>query len=195
MKKILLFVFIAAVAASCESDREYKVRKTNIESKKIFEAAIHDDVMANTPSNLSHDSLEKIYTKLSTDSAELALIFSNKIDSLLPKLRSDAYYASKEKDRESQAKADEEELKEFKKTKAYKIFVKHPEWSKEDCKRLANKEYWIGMELDMVKFLRGLPDDVNVSDYGNGKEYQWCWHGKTPFCFYGKEGGIITSYN
>jgi hypothetical protein len=195
MKKIILFAFIALLNVSCKSDRECKIERTNNESKQIFELAIHDDVMANIPSNLSHDSLKKIYTKLSLDSAELALIFSKRIDSLLPKLRSNIYYALEAREKELQAKSDEEELQEFKKTKAYKIFVKHPEWSKEDCERLANKEYWIGMELDMVKFLRGLPDAVNVSDYGNGKEYQWCWHGKTPFCFYGKEGGIITSYN
>ena len=79
--------------------------------------------------------------------------------------------------------------------KAYAIYLKHPDWGTSACEKLAQRLIWIGMSLDMVKYLRGLPDHVNVSNYGNGKEYQWCWTGYTPSCFYGKADCIITAYN
>ena len=84
---------------------------------------------------------------------------------------------------------------EFMKTRAGNIYKKHPEWSKADCKDLAKGMIWIGMSLDMLKFLKGKPDHINVSDYGAGNEYQWCWDYGNPSCFYGKSNGIITSYN
>ncbi|WP_310378220.1 zinc-ribbon domain-containing protein [Flavobacterium sp.] len=83
----------------------------------------------------------------------------------------------------------------FKKTKAGKIQKKHPEWSREDCERIANKKIWIGMNYDMLLYLRGKPNDVNTSDYGNGPEYQCCWDDYDPSCFYMKSDDIITSYN
>ena len=55
--------------------------------------------------------------------------------------------------------------------------------------------HWIGMTLDMLKAERGLPSDYNVSNYGGGKQYQWCWDDYTPSCFYSGEDGIMTSYN
>lgn len=80
--------------------------------------------------------------------------------------------------------------------KAGRLKEKFPEWSKDDCENVARYRIWIGMSLDMLKAERGLPDHVNVSDYGNGKQYQWCWEGDyTTHCFYGGEDGIITAYN
>lgn len=87
------------------------------------------------------------------------------------------------------------EQKEFEKTKAGKIWKKHPEWSKEDCKALAENKIWIGMEISMVKYLNGTPNSKNVSNYGNGNEYQYCWYNNTPSCYYCGEDGIVTSYN
>jgi hypothetical protein len=80
--------------------------------------------------------------------------------------------------------------------KAGRLKEKFPEWSKEDCENVARNRIWIGMSLDMLKAERGLPVHVNVSDYGNGKQYQWCWEGDyTTHCFYGGEDGIVTAYN
>ena len=83
----------------------------------------------------------------------------------------------------------------FLQSKAGRIWKKHPEWSKEDCKLLAKNKIWIGMHVDMIKYLRGLPNKVNVSNYGYGNEYQACWDNYTPSYFYYGEDGIITAYN
>jgi len=61
--------------------------------------------------------------------------------------------------------------------------------------RILKHEIWIGMSLEMLKEEKGLPTHVNVSNYGSGNEYQWCWDDYTPSCFYGKSDCIITSYN
>jgi hypothetical protein len=47
----------------------------------------------------------------------------------------------------------------------------------------------------MLKYIRGLPNSANPSNYGMGTEWQWCWNNYTPSCFYGDEDGIIDSYN
>ena len=88
-----------------------------------------------------------------------------------------------------------EEEKRWNSSRAGKISKRHPSWSKEDCESIANGEIWIGMEFDMVKELRGLPDKVNTSNYGHGNQYQACWDNYEISYFYFGEDGIITSYN
>jgi len=84
----------------------------------------------------------------------------------------------------------------FMKTKAGRIYKKHPEWSREDCERLANNNIWIGMDIDMLKYKRGLPNSANPSNYGGVTQWQWCWSDFTPSCFYDNDGdGRIDSYN
>ncbi len=88
------------------------------------------------------------------------------------------------------------ESEAFNKTKAGRIKVKHPDWSREDCERLAKNRIWVGMGYDMLKYLRGLPNSANPSNYGSGTNWQWCWHDYTPSCFYDTNGdGKIDSYN
>lgn len=96
---------------------------------------------------------------------------------------------------DSIAKMDAIAQKKWYNSKAGKIQIKHPDWSKDDCENIANKRIWIGMSLDMLKYERGTPNRANPSNYGNGNEWQWCWDDYTPSCFYGKDNGIITSYN
>jgi hypothetical protein len=95
---------------------------------------------------------------------------------------------------DAKAKAEEEA---YAKSPAGKICNKHPEWTKDDCESIAKHEVWIGMTLDMLKAQRGLPDNVNKSNYGSGIRYQWCWTNNdySSECFYGGADGIITSYN
>lgn len=85
----------------------------------------------------------------------------------------------------------------FMKTKAGRIYKKHPEWSREDCERLANNKIWIGMTIDMLKYSNGRPTSANPSNYGNGvTQWQWCWSDFTPSCYYDNDGdGKIDSYN
>jgi len=89
----------------------------------------------------------------------------------------------------------EAELKASMGQKAWKLHKKHPKWSIEDSKNTAEGRYWIGMSLDMLKANRGQPNSANPSNFGNGTNWQWCWHDYTPSCFYGGSDGIVTSYN
>jgi hypothetical protein len=82
------------------------------------------------------------------------------------------------------------------KTPAGQICAKHPTWKQEDCDRLLKKEVWIGMNTDMLVYLFGNPRSANVSNYGRGNRYQYCWSNVTPSCFYDDNAdGIIDSYN
>lgn len=87
------------------------------------------------------------------------------------------------------------EQKEWEQSKAGKLCIKYPEWTKSECQNIADNKYWIGMSLDMLKALRGTPSSANPSNYGAGTHWQWCWDDYTPMCFYGEDDGIITSYN
>ncbi len=52
------------------------------------------------------------------------------------------------------------------------------------------------MTYSQLQYERGTPDHMNVSNYGNGNEYQWCWDNYTPSCFYDNNGdGRFDSYN
>lgn len=108
----------------------------------------------------------------------------SKEDSIDNKIRIDSI--------DKQQKIEEEK---FLKTKAGKIYKKHPEWSKEDCIKIAEHQIWIGMHYDMLVYMRGRPNNVNTSNYGDGPHYQACWHDYDPSCFYFDESQIITSYN
>lgn len=89
----------------------------------------------------------------------------------------------------------EKELNKWYKTKAGKLFLKHPEWSVQECKDLVDNRVWIGMTYDMLVCQRGKPNSVNTSNYGSGNQYQCCWHNWNPSCFYMGEDDIVTSYN
>lgn len=98
-----------------------------------------------------------------------------------------------EAERVAKAKAEKEA---WEASKAGKICKKNPEWSKNDCEKLANNKIWIGMSISMLKELRGLPNSANPSDYGFGKQWQWCWYDYAPSCFYDdNDDGLIDSYN
>ena len=101
-----------------------------------------------------------------------------------------------EKERIEQATQREAEQKAWESSKAGQICKAHPEWSKNDCERLANNKIWIGMSYDMLVYKRGKPNSANPSNYGSGTEWQWCWTYRTPSCFYDdNDDGIIDSYN
>lgn len=102
---------------------------------------------------------------------------------------------AQKKEEEEQKAKEAEEQKVWEKTKAGQICLKHSEWKKTDCEKIADKQYWIGMSYDMLVELGGKPNSANPSNYGNGTQWQWCWHNKTPSCFYGDDDGIIDSYN
>jgi hypothetical protein len=84
---------------------------------------------------------------------------------------------------------------EYYKTKAGKINKKHPNWTEDDCKRVANHEIWIGMDIEMVIYEKGNNYHLNESNYGNGSEYQYCFGEYGGNCFYTKDDGIVYAYN
>lgn len=99
-------------------------------------------------------------------------------------------------------KQKEEERAEFNRKikvfgrKAGKIKTRHPEWSWDDCRNVADRKIWIGMDIEMVIYMNGRDFSRNVSNYGKGNSYQYCWWDSTPSCFYDEEGdGKIDSYN
>jgi hypothetical protein len=108
------------------------------------------------------------------------------------KAQADASTKAAEAKAEAEAKAQEAA---YSKTRAGRLCAKHPDWTRDDCERVANNRIWIGMTLEMLKANRGLPDHANPSNYGNGTSWQWCWDDYTPSCFYGEGDGIITAYN
>ncbi|WP_294229878.1 MULTISPECIES: zinc-ribbon domain-containing protein [Chryseobacterium] len=130
------------------------------------------DKCSSSTSNINKDSATAIETNVSRE------------DSIRNQARMDSI--------KKQEKIEEEK---FMKTKAGKIYKKHPEWSKEDCINVSKNRIWIGMHYDMLVYERGRPDDVNTSNYGDGPSYQACWHDYQASCFYFDESQIITSYN
>ena len=195
MRKLLCFFAIISFF-SCKSDREKKIEQIKHQSDSILSAAIADMMVSGTKVN--SDSLMQVYAKLATDSAELGLAFAknlsdgvNKIK-LAGKILNDSINKIRQ---DSIAKVNAADEKKWESSKAGKIQKKHPDWSNEDCDRIANNKIWLGMSLDMLKCERGNPNSANPSNYGNGTEWQWCWDNYTPSCFYGGDDGIITSYN
>ncbi len=86
--------------------------------------------------------------------------------------------------------------REWLQSKAGQICSRHPEWSHNDCEKLADHKYWVGMSYDMLVESFGQPSSKNPSNYGYGTQWQWCWTSWTPSCFYDENGdGIIDVYN
>lgn len=82
------------------------------------------------------------------------------------------------------------------KSKAGRIYKKHPEWSRDDCEKLADGSIWIGMNYEMVVYLFGRPNSKTPSNYGNGTSWQYCWYNYSPSCFYDQDNdGRIDAYN
>lgn len=123
-------------------------------------------------------------TKDNSDLTTNAVTHISKEDSIKNKIKIDSI--------DNLQKIEEEK---FLKSKAGKIHKKHPEWSKEDCISISENKIWIGMNYDMLVYMRGKPDNVNTSNYGDGPHYQACWHDYDASCFYFDNSQIITSYN
>lgn len=94
-----------------------------------------------------------------------------------------------------QEKAERRAQRQWEASEAGQICAQYSEWTKEECRRVADQKIWIGMQYEMLEYMFGQPDSTNKSNYGYGVEYQWCWHDKEPSCFYGGETGVIDSYN
>ena len=202
LKKILAILMIGCLYIACNNNltkkeietqkRDSLVNKINEESDEIFNSALL--LINDTKFDINTDSIKNQFNKIKKDSAELGLKYSKEIKEYGFDLQFQMFDQIAEKDKEYQLRV-EKQQKIWKESKAGKIQSKHPNWSVTDCQRLADKEIWIGMSLDMLKYLRGAPNSSNPSNYGNGVKWQWCWNNRSPSCFYGESDGIITAYN
>lgn len=99
-------------------------------------------------------------------------------------------------EKEAKKEAEKKELAmKNKYGKAWTLCEKHPGWSLDDCVKLLKGRVWIGMKYEMLVYIRGKPNSVNTSNYGNGNQYQCCWDDYNPSCFYMGSDDIITAYN
>lgn len=86
---------------------------------------------------------------------------------------------------EAKQKAEKERIEiKWKTSKAGRICAQNLSWTREECIKIADRKYWIGMHYDMLKYMRGLPNHVNESNYGSGAKYQVCWDDYSTSCFY-----------
>ncbi|HAH55033.1 MAG TPA: hypothetical protein DCM02_07040 [Flavobacterium sp.] len=193
IKTIYIFSFFILIY-SCQSDRSGKIRLINNKSNEIFNVAI-DDL---TDSKINIDSLKFMYSNIRKDSAELGLEFANKLKKFSHELKLKSAAITDSLNEIEYEKIKRENIiaeKKWFSSKAGRIQKKHPNWTEEDCKKIANREIWIGMKYEMLVYQRGKPNTVNPSNYGNGIEYQCCWDDYSPSCFYMKEDDIIYAYN
>ena len=104
-----------------------------------------------------------------------------------------------EADRQAAAKAEagrKAEQARYDATRAGQLCKKHPNWSRDDCQNVADRKIWVGMEYKMLLEEIGQPNSKNLSNYGGGSEYQYCWNDRNPSCFYDNNNdGIIDAYN
>ncbi len=187
---------------------EYEKIVSNLEKeKKSKEASISNNVVTDTTEDKSYQWKIAVFIVLASaviyvigipkptvsDNVE---IYNDATPAEIKRQKAveDSIYKIESEKREKLELAEEAA---FRKTKAGKIYKKHPEWSKEECKMLAEGSIWIGMDIKMLKYKRGLPNSANPSNYGGGvTQWQWCWTDWTPSCFYDNDGdGKIDSYN
>ncbi|OGL95756.1 hypothetical protein A2348_03975 [Candidatus Uhrbacteria bacterium RIFOXYB12_FULL_58_10] len=76
------------------------------------------------------------------------------------------------------------------------ICGEHPTWTEDQCDKVARGDVWIGMTYEMILVERGFADSENLSNYGDGDQWQWCWFDESPMCVYDdNDDGIVDSYN
>ncbi len=97
---------------------------------------------------------------------------------------------------EAEAKATAEQAV-YDNSKAGKLCKQYPDWTKEQCQRVADRNIWVGMTYEMLLAVSGSkPDSANPSNYGGATSWQWCWYNRKPSCFYDNDDdGIIDAYN
>ena len=185
MKNTLFLLVIVLVVSSCvlDSERQKKINAINMQSKNLLDSVLYLNPKRNIYvgiRSLDTTGITAKYLRIRKDSAELGLVYAIKINEEINRLM---------QNRDSIYVAYLKGWNEY-------IFNLNPHWSEKDCERLKDGELWIGMSLEMVKFKKkSHPSRHNVSDYGNGKQHQWCYEYGNAKYFYGGDDEIITAYN
>jgi hypothetical protein len=178
MKTFPLIILQAIILLSCTDN----VEKTKLILQADEFMADGTKIISKYDTSFNTDSVYSVYKKIAKEDYLKGYNFADSIKLVANNLL-------------AKHKNEDKELNEWYETEAGKISKQFPLWSRKDCERVAKKELWIGMEIDMVKVIYGSPQKVNISDYGRGKEYQYCWHNHSPSFFYTKEDGKVYSYN
>jgi hypothetical protein len=142
-----------------------------------------------TKYSVNLDSILYIYKGI--DNKDEASVFLDKLEKYANALNQKYQISENRK----KALAFEKRNSQFMKSKAGSIKKLHPEWSKEDCEKLANNFIWKGMHIDMVKFSKGNPDDVNISNQGFSSEYEYIWKDEGVSHFYTGEESLVVDYD
>lgn len=184
-KKLILQILSLILFVSCISERERKINGINDHSKQLLDSALSINPERNIFVGIeTYDTIGLInrYMKIRKDSAELGLAFvvdiSEKINKLNQKKDSihTAYYSISRQNN-------------------YGMTMLNPNWSEDDCRKIKNRDVWIGMSLDMLICERGFRPHKNQSNYGDGRRWQWYFEVGSPSYFYGGDDEIITAYN
>jgi RNA polymerase-binding transcription factor DksA len=168
MKNIFLLLISLTYLASCSDSNHERAIDIKLRQENILDSISHSAQLKNDSIRLENEKMVK-----------------RQSDSFNRTPKGKTEIATKKKE---QAKIEKAEAA------IYKIMNKL-DCSEEEAVNLLEGRIWIGMTFKMVKYERGLPDGVNVSNYGYANEYQAYWEDYTPSYFYFKSDQIIYSYN
>jgi hypothetical protein len=183
-KKVFLLVLIVLI--SIFGSFAFKVNSKSINNARFNRATT--SIVA-TQYKVNMDSLLRSYKAI--ENKEEVDFFLNSLENYADKLNQKYLIEENHK----KAFLFEKNNVVFMKTKAGSIKKMHPEWSKEDCQKLADNYLWKGMHIEMVKYTRGNPDDVNVYRNGLSNEYEYVWKKEGISRFYTKKDGIVADYD
>lgn len=189
-----------------EPQNNIAVQKSVIEMKgsvipKNASIKINSNKIKNTDGNFSYSI--KLSEGENTTKISAKTWFKKEVNLVIKRELTQAEQDAKikaEKEAQEQARIAKEkavaEQKAWENSWAGRACKTHPDWTKEECNKLANGKIWIGMKYEMLKYRWGKPNSANPSNYGNGSEWQYCWTNYTPSCYYDDNNdGIIDAYN
>jgi len=76
--------------------------------------------------------------------------------------------------------------------RAFEIYKAHPEWSKEVCIKIAEKQIWAGMTRVQLLLSWGQPNKIDKDFTYNRNTEQWIYGNLGPFVYL--ENNIVTSW-
>lgn len=207
----LFFAMIASERA--ETSRAEEVKQKIVEEQVAIEIAQkekeHNEFKTNKE-KIIHSVTDQIKNKSFKDALQTCNIYMKfgdkdltpvcttvKTEVLKVEQKEQEERAKKEAAKAAKAKAREEaELKASMGPRAWKLHQKHPEWDIDDCRNVAKSKYWIGMSTEMMVASLGRPNSAKPSNYGHGRQWQYCYTDGWFQCFYDQnDDGIIDLYN
>ncbi|MBM4399250.1 MAG: hypothetical protein FJ041_02815 [Candidatus Cloacimonetes bacterium] len=76
--------------------------------------------------------------------------------------------------------------------RAFGLYSKHPQWSKEDCLKIANRKIWTGMTKEQLLAAWGRPKAVDKTYHINSVMEQWAYGTLGPYVYL--ENDYVTSW-